>query len=86
MARQKQSVLSVNIANKKVMQFKIDPKLEDGLKALDERIAREAPDKVFDRNAVVEKALKKAMDEANQVLDGVSRAPASASQRPVSVG
>ena len=85
MARQKQSVLSVNTANKKEMKFKVDPRLEEDLRRLDERIAREAPDKLFDRNAVVERALKRALDEANEVLDAARPAPASASEPPVSV-
>jgi hypothetical protein len=73
MPRRKHSVLSQNTAHKKTMQFKVDPKIGEELEALDERLARENPDKLLDRHEVVETALRQAIAEANRELDALKR-------------
>ena len=84
MGRKKHWVLSENTAHKKPVQFKIDPSIESQLRALDERIAREAPDKVLDRNVVVEEALREAIREATEFLDGLKGTDGPATKRPAS--
>jgi len=73
MARRKESVLTQSASVKRTIQFKIDPVLDDALKAVLERIAKEAPDKDFDRNAIVEAALKRGIDMANAELDDLKK-------------
>lgn len=49
--------------------FRLTQGLIDSLATLDERIKKEAPDMEFNRNDVVEKALKDAVKAANEGLD-----------------
>jgi len=52
---------------------RIDTRLRDNLKLLDERIAKEAPRLAFDRAQVVQAALERAVETANAELDELAR-------------
>ena len=73
MTRKKVSVLSDNGALAK-MEFRIDEQVQKDLKALEERLDRAAPRKKFERDRVVETALRKAIQEANEELDELEAA------------
>jgi len=51
------------------LKVQIPKDLLENLNRLDERLAREAPDMLFDRAAVVEDALRIALKSAHQALD-----------------
>jgi hypothetical protein len=73
MAMARSSAVSVLQRKEKTGQaaFRLTQGLIDSLAALDERIKKEAPDMEFNRNDVVEKALKDAVRAANEGLDEI---------------
>jgi hypothetical protein len=55
------------------LTVRIDSALRDRLKLLDERIAKEAPRLAFDRAQVVQAALERAVETANEELDALAK-------------
>jgi hypothetical protein len=55
------------------LTVRIDSALRDRLKLLDERIAKEAPRLAFDRAQVVQAALERAVETANEELDTLAK-------------